>query len=257
MRGVGGVRWVAVSGATAVVIALGVVPVALAGSVSVSGSAPPIVKIVTPRAHGSYRRGVSVDARYVCRRALAGASIASCTGTVPDGSPVDSTKVGQYRFMVTAVTSAGVSASAQSQYRIVWNLTQGCRHVLRGLRLDVRNGAQVLARLKGREGTITNAQALTRVKRALTDYQAAIAGFPRAQMACPANDGPTVVAAFADVLRNAAVNVVKPLQGLKSTLTAASANGAPNAGEWNRVKNIEGTTGSQASQIGAQSVNWG
>jgi hypothetical protein len=221
------------------------------------GIAPPIVKIVTPRAHGSYRRGVSVNARYVCRKALAGASIASCTGTVPDGSPIDSAKVGQYRFTVSAVTSDGVDAPAQTQYRIVWNLTQGCRHVLRGVRLDVRNGAQVLARLKGRKGKITNAQALTRVKRALTDYKAAIAGFPRAQTACTANDGPTVVATFGNVLQKAAVNVVKPLEGLKSTLTAASANGAPNAGDWNRVKNIEGTTGSQASQIGAQSINWG
>jgi hypothetical protein len=100
------------------------------GSVSVFSTAvatpldPPSVSIGTPVDGAHYTRAQVVDASYSCRDGVAGRGfvagpgIASCAGTVPSGSPIDTTKLGWHTFTVTGTSKDGQHTSRTVSYTV-------------------------------------------------------------------------------------------------------------------------------------------
>ncbi len=66
--------------------------------------AAPSVTISSPAGGAKLVLDRMVDARYRCRDAPGAPGLASCKGTVPDGAPIDTTKLGRHRFSVTAIS---------------------------------------------------------------------------------------------------------------------------------------------------------
>jgi len=78
---------------------------------------PPAVIITTPAEGASYSYGQAVDANYSCT-AGAGAMLESCSGPVKPGEPIDTTRVGEHKFTVTARDIDGQRASVTRRYRV-------------------------------------------------------------------------------------------------------------------------------------------
>jgi Ca2+-binding RTX toxin-like protein len=77
----------------------------------------PAVTIATPANGATYAQGVSPVADYSCSDS--GSGIASCVGSVADGSPIPTGSLGAFTFTVTATDGAGNTASATSSYEVV------------------------------------------------------------------------------------------------------------------------------------------
>jgi hypothetical protein len=69
----------------------------------------PTITLTTPVDGASYLLNATVNASYGCADATSG--IATCTGTVPDGSAIDTASVGAKSFTVNATDVAGNSAT--------------------------------------------------------------------------------------------------------------------------------------------------
>ncbi|HET6172790.1 MAG TPA: hypothetical protein VFD90_09295 [Gaiellales bacterium] len=80
----------------------------------VDGTAP-AVSLTTPAQGAVFAKDEVVAATYSCAD-LGGAGLASCTGTVPSGQPLD-TSAGTHTFTVTATDNAGNSTSVTHSYR--------------------------------------------------------------------------------------------------------------------------------------------
>jgi hypothetical protein len=78
---------------------------------------PPTVSITTPANGASYALGSSVSAAFTCADALSG--VASCLGTLPNGTALNTTTAGTYGFTVTGTDAAGNAASATASYSII------------------------------------------------------------------------------------------------------------------------------------------
>jgi hypothetical protein len=82
----------------------------------------PAVTITTPADGATFVKGQSVAASYSCQDDELGSSgIASCTGTVANGDPIDTAAVGSHSFTVTGTDNAGNSATATSSYNVVYD----------------------------------------------------------------------------------------------------------------------------------------
>ncbi len=77
----------------------------------------PTVTLTTPADGATFTRGEAVTADFTCADAPAG--VVSCTGTVPDGDPVDTATVGDHAFTVTATDNAGNSTTVTHHYTVV------------------------------------------------------------------------------------------------------------------------------------------
>lgn len=101
------------------------------GSIShpVTVAAPPTASIGSPAAGALYIKGQAVRASYSCSEGAYGPGISSCTGTVPDGAPVDTATLGTHVIAVTATSSDRATADASITYR-----------VLAPLRIAIRSG---------------------------------------------------------------------------------------------------------------------
>jgi hypothetical protein len=82
---------------------------------------PPNIKISSPT-QTTYILGQAVTASYSCAEESSGAGLASCGGTVSDGSLIDTTSVGKKSFTVTAVDYAGNSASQSVGYTMAYQI---------------------------------------------------------------------------------------------------------------------------------------
>ena len=78
---------------------------------------PPTVSITTPQQGASYEIGQTVDAAYSCT-AAAGETLESCVGTVPDGSPIDTTAGPSHAFKVTAKDTDGETTTVTHTYNV-------------------------------------------------------------------------------------------------------------------------------------------
>jgi hypothetical protein len=76
----------------------------------------PTITINSPTA-GPYGLRQVVTADYTCTSP--GAPMATCTGTVPDGSPIDTSSTGSKEFVVTAVASPDDTATETVVYTVV------------------------------------------------------------------------------------------------------------------------------------------
>jgi hypothetical protein len=78
-------------------------------------STAPAIALTTPAQGAVFAGGQAVSAAYGCADA-GGAGMASCTGTVADGQPLDTTP-GTHTFTVTAIDNAGNTTTVTHSYR--------------------------------------------------------------------------------------------------------------------------------------------
>jgi len=81
---------------------------------------PPSITISSPTA-ADYTLGQSVTASYTCADADSG--VASCVGSVPSGSLIDTASVGVKTFSVEATDAAGNRATVTVNYRVIYPWT--------------------------------------------------------------------------------------------------------------------------------------
>jgi len=79
----------------------------------------PTVTIAAPVDGAEYAQGRRVLASYRCLSSFVSASIASCTGTVASGAPIDTATLGQRDFTVTATDSLGLAFTRTVHYVVV------------------------------------------------------------------------------------------------------------------------------------------
>jgi hypothetical protein len=77
----------------------------------------PTITITTPPNNAPYTQGQVVNADFSCSD-LGGSGIASCVGTVADGSPIDTSTVGPHSFTVDAADVAGNTATLTHNYTV-------------------------------------------------------------------------------------------------------------------------------------------
>jgi hypothetical protein len=80
---------------------------------------PPAIAISSPAAT-AYLLNQVVNAAYLCTDATSG--VATCIGTVANGSPINTSTVGPNSFTVTASDVAGNSSSATVSYMVAYNI---------------------------------------------------------------------------------------------------------------------------------------
>ena len=90
------------------------------GTLTVTTNTGPTVKIGTPKEGAIYKQDSVVDASYQCVAAH-GVPVASCVGTVSNGSPLDTSTVGQHSFAVTGTDVNGGPATLTRHYMVIYN----------------------------------------------------------------------------------------------------------------------------------------
>jgi Glycine rich protein len=89
-------------------------------SVSISWTIrAPGVSIPSPVNRAVFNFGQVVIANYRCAEGAGGPGIASCTGTVPSGAPIDTRTVGLNHFTVTAVSKDGMTTTSNRHYTVI------------------------------------------------------------------------------------------------------------------------------------------
>ncbi|MEX2194137.1 MAG: hypothetical protein WD844_02535 [Thermoleophilaceae bacterium] len=78
----------------------------------------PQAAITTPTDGATYEQGQVVNAAYSCSDNAGGSGIATCAGTVANGSPVDTATAGQKTFTVEAVDGAGNRRTTSVTYTV-------------------------------------------------------------------------------------------------------------------------------------------
>jgi len=78
---------------------------------------PPSISLVAPQDGVSYLLNAAVVAAFSCSDTESG--VQACSGTVPNGAPLDTSSIGPRSFSVTAVDNAGNAASVTATYRTV------------------------------------------------------------------------------------------------------------------------------------------
>lgn len=76
----------------------------------------PVITIARPALGDSYEAGTLVNAAYTC--VDGGAGTTACAGTVPNGSPLPTSVIGNRTFSVGAADAVGNAASASSAYEV-------------------------------------------------------------------------------------------------------------------------------------------
>ena len=88
-------------------------------SFTVVDPTPPTVAVTTPANGGVYSFGQVVNATYSCADAIV--TVTSCSGSVSDGAPIDTstaTPRSVHTFMVTATDSVGNTATTEVEYYV-------------------------------------------------------------------------------------------------------------------------------------------
>jgi len=80
------------------------------------------ITIVTPRDGAVHALNQSVQARYACSDPD---GVFSCSGPVPDGSPIDTSSLGSHVFTVAAQDSLGNAASLTHTYQVATECSDG------------------------------------------------------------------------------------------------------------------------------------
>ena len=77
---------------------------------------PPVVTLTTPPDGVTYYKDLVVAADYACADA---SGIASCTGDVADGAPIDTSTDGEHEFTVTGVDNQGQETTVTHTYHVI------------------------------------------------------------------------------------------------------------------------------------------
>jgi hypothetical protein len=84
---------------------------------------PPVTAVTVPANEAIYRLGQVVTADYSCEDEAGGSGLASCDGTAPPGSVIDTATVGTKTFIVSSTDLAGNAASVTNIYYVVYDFT--------------------------------------------------------------------------------------------------------------------------------------
>jgi hypothetical protein len=88
---------------------------------TVVDQAPPAISLTAPEDGATYSLGQRVVAAYSCADQEGGSGVASCDGTVPGGTPIDTSSFGQHRFEVRASDHAGNTTSREVTYTVAYD----------------------------------------------------------------------------------------------------------------------------------------
>ncbi len=80
----------------------------------------PTITIATPFQGAAYAQGQRINAAYACDDETA---LASCSGSVANGSPIDTSTPGAHAFSVDATDATGNTAHASVLYHVLYQLT--------------------------------------------------------------------------------------------------------------------------------------
>ncbi len=83
----------------------------------------PTITITTPPDDATYLLNESINADYACEDEADGSGLASCDGTVADGTPIDTATVGGKTFTVDAADNAGNTSSLTHDYGVAYLFT--------------------------------------------------------------------------------------------------------------------------------------
>ena len=97
----------------------GVDHLALQGTGTAPVPARPTESLIIPPDGASYRLGQLVAARYSCQDAPDAPGLRSCTGSVANSSPIDTSTGGQHAFTVTALSKDGLSSALTHHYTVM------------------------------------------------------------------------------------------------------------------------------------------
>ena len=86
---------------------------------TVNVSDAPTVALTTPPDGAVYNLGQSVRAAYTCAATPGGSGLRSCSGTVPDGTAINTATTGMHTFAVTATNDGGLSTTVVHTYTVV------------------------------------------------------------------------------------------------------------------------------------------
>ena len=86
-------------------------------AITVIDSTPPTITITSPTANATYQLNASVAASYGCTDS--GSGVATCQGTVANGSLIDTSSIGTKTFTVNSTDSVGNNNSASVTYSVV------------------------------------------------------------------------------------------------------------------------------------------
>lgn len=86
-----------------------------------SDATAPIISLAAPADGASYKLGEAVSVSYSCEDEAGGSGLESCTGSVSNGSILDTSAVGQQTFALTAKDKAGNEATKTATYRVVYD----------------------------------------------------------------------------------------------------------------------------------------
>ena len=116
----------------------------------------PVITITTPAVGADYLIDAAVNAAYTCIDALSGT--ATCSGTVANGSALDTATVGTHTFAVSATDLAGNPASLSRTYNVHWPFTGFLRDPLKNaapgkyVKVDAGQTINIVFKLGGNRG---------------------------------------------------------------------------------------------------------
>ena len=87
-------------------------------SIHYTVAAAPTAQISSPANGATYTRGHLIDAAYSCREGDGGPGLASCTGTIATGHPINTTSPGAHRFSATAISKDGQRTKVTVSYTV-------------------------------------------------------------------------------------------------------------------------------------------
>lgn len=90
-------------------------------TVAGADSTAPTITITTPPDGAAYTLNQTVNAGYACEDEAGGSGLASCVGTVADGTAIDTASVGAKSFTVDAADNAGNTNSAMNGYSVIYD----------------------------------------------------------------------------------------------------------------------------------------
>lgn len=88
-----------------------------------SDTTAPTINLTTPTNGATYTLNEVVNASYTCADETGGSGLASCVGTVANGSPIDTSSVGAKSFTVDAADNEGNTRSVTHNYNVVYDFS--------------------------------------------------------------------------------------------------------------------------------------
>jgi hypothetical protein len=86
-------------------------------TIAVNDIISPVITITSPAPNATYQLNASIAASYAC--ADNGSGVASCQGTVANGSPIDTSSIGNKTFTVSSSDNVGNTRSTSVTYSVV------------------------------------------------------------------------------------------------------------------------------------------